>query len=162
MSNVSAMCSVHTMPLHHNRLKGIGIIKALDSDGNKSLSIEETKLSEDKFTSIDKNNNGLITKKEMNNHFHLQAVQNQIDFMKGVINTYDTNDDSLLSADELGAPENIFSSVDRNDDGQAGVRELIANKSLVHDMLAIYQTPLDPGEPTSDGAEPKQNVDISA
>ena len=70
-----------------------------------------------------------------------------------LIKEKDTDSDRMLSAEELGAPENVFDRIDKNDDGQADRVELNA----FYPKAQFYESvgPLQP-----DNNEENSNVDL--
>jgi len=109
-----------------------------DKDGDKdgALSIEELGISEEKFSRIDENSDGLIGVEEMVEPLKaldMMAMQNNKSFNNGkrlekmsskIIENMDMNGDGVLSIDELGSSQELFSFFDSNQDGFVDQDEL--------------------------------------
>jgi uncharacterized protein (DUF2141 family) len=94
-----------------------------DTNGDGVLNVGELGVPEDTFDKIDKNSDGQVGKAELNIAFHarIQAISERTNYL---ISKNDTNGDGVLNIGELGVPEDVFTKIDKNGDGQAGRVEL--------------------------------------
>lgn len=101
------------------------LINNEDTDGDRLLSAEEIRAPlEEDFARVDANGDGQVCRTEFitaYRHVYLRQEATK------VIENNDTDGDGVLSAEELGVPEEVFEALDTNGDGQADKTEFIDN-----------------------------------
>ncbi len=112
------------------------LINKKDSNDDGKLSIDEMELTADIFIKIDKNEDGLADKTELNRFFskkHINAGTTKM------INNKDTNDDGMLTVDEMGLADDVFAEIDKNEDGLADRKEINMYKRTNHRIYDAFQ-----------------------
>lgn len=122
MNNIGKIGASPPSPDWVNRMTS-NLIRNKDTDNSKTLSVEELGMAEDVFTRIDHNDDGQAGRVELN-AFYPKARINRM--TTNLILNKDTNDDNVLSAEELGITDETLAQIDRNGDGQADRAELNA------------------------------------
>lgn len=107
-------------PLNVNRMVS-STINEKDSDDDGLLNMEELGVSEDTFSKIDSNTDGVVDRVELTKAHPLYMLDQR---NTNLIGESDTNGDNLLSAEEYGVNENLFSLIDTNEDGAVDKDEL--------------------------------------
>lgn len=120
MSLISGIGSSMVWPGNLNNMTA-NFIARQDTNNDKSLSFDELGKSEDIFASIDKNNDSQVDSMELDLFNSLARINHET---TNLINTLDTDDNGMLSFEELGEPEDVFANIDKNDDGQINRLEL--------------------------------------
>ena len=113
------------------------IIESKDENGDGLLNAEELGISEELFSKIDHDEDGQVDRTEI-----YAAIRNwNINrHTNPLIHEKDTNGDKVLTAEELGVDEELFSKIDTNEDGQADGKELNVFKlSLTYNSHAIEE-----------------------
>src|SRR3990172_11191943 len=123
MDNITGICNRCIPNLGQLNKMTLTLIRDKDSDGDKALSDEELNVPEDVFTKIDANSDGNADRVELNAYYPIS----RIDILTlHLIKDKDTDGDKVLSAEELNAPEDVFTKIDANGDGNADRVELNA------------------------------------
>ncbi|WP_320034042.1 hypothetical protein [Halarcobacter sp.] len=154
MNTITSTNSIGMLPSITSQIS-TDIISQNDSDSNESLSIEELDISEDLFSSLDNDSDGLVTQNEIASAIDSELssydqMPNPEEFATLLSNlglempelpekpqnnqlatelmsTYDTDGDSLLSSDEVSIlNEEEFSALDSDGDGSITTDELSA------------------------------------
>ena len=118
---------------HMLNMDSNNILKNKDSNGDNALNVEELGVDEEIFNIIDKNGDGQADRAELRLAYRDRMVNMMNDHL---IANKDTNEDNVLSVEELGVDEEIFNSIDKNGDGQVVRAELnMAHKNkMVNEM----------------------------
>ncbi|MES9996900.1 hypothetical protein [Desulfovibrio aminophilus] len=127
-----------------------------DTDGDGSLSAEETGLSAEELAAYDTDGDGLLSSSEIQaglkaDHEAMMAEGDSA-LATQVLADLDSDGDGSLNTEELGS-DNPLSAFDTDGDGQVSTEELLAGlKSQREDMAAQMGAPTqtsDPGETTT-------------
>lgn len=107
------------------------LIQSEDADGDGALNAKELGVSEDLFNHIDQNQDGKADQHELNmtriemDIYHREQQLQIIDSMtRDLIQEKDIDGNGTLTAEELGADEDVFNHIDQNQDGEADQNEL--------------------------------------
>jgi len=115
-----------------------------DSDEDGALSVAELGISDEKFSRIDANSDGLIGVEEMIKPLQaldMMATQGAKDFNRGnrlekksakVIENRDADGDGALNIDEFGRSQELFSFLDSNEDELVDQDELMKGAKNSH------------------------------
>ena len=122
MNNIGRIGAPPPSPDWVNRMTS-NLIKNKDTDNSKTLSVEELGAAEDVFTRIDHNGDGQADRAELNAGYPGLRIDRMT---TNLILNKDTNDDKVLSAEELGITDEALAQIDLNGDGQADRAELNA------------------------------------
>jgi Ca2+-binding EF-hand superfamily protein len=112
-----------------------------DADGDGLLSLEETPLDEDRFSSIDTDGDGFISSEELSSdmqaHMEQSAAMGQLsvlmqtgnveDMVSSIFEQDDADGDGLLSFEETPLDEEHFNIIDSDGDGYITAEELSAD-----------------------------------
>ena len=99
-----------------NRHKNLKRYNKADTDGSGKLTSDEFRGSDQRFDRIDKNNDGEVGRREMN-QAHKRTRQ------KNRFQTRDADGNNHISRSEFGGTDQQFAGFDRNGDGQISVGE---------------------------------------
>lgn len=96
----------------------------MDTDGNGSLSLEESGLSEEIFTKMDANGDGQLDENDRDAHMAQgpppppppPGSGDQTD-VSSLIESLDTNGDGVISEEESGLESELFGQIDSDGDG---------------------------------------------
>lgn len=154
MNSIEFSSMATMMPSVSNISKDM--ISQNDTNNDNSLSIDELDIEESLFSSIDSDSDGLLTKNEiataidsalsdfgdeMPSKEEFSSILSELglelpeppekpnseDFVSELMSTYDTDGDSLLSADEVSIlTDEEFSALDTDEDGSISEDELTA------------------------------------
>ncbi len=108
------------------------LLESKDIDEDGFLNINEAKVSEERFSRLDLNNDGQLEKKEIN---YAKTNLSDTAITDHVMKKKDTNQDGLLDLDETKLSEEKFNHIDLNSDGNIDRSEL---KQLNLRKLCIY------------------------
>jgi len=114
------------------------IVEKDDADGDGLLSLSETPLDEDRFNSIDADGDGFISAEELSADAKAQQQTNPLmgqltlqmqgidpgTMASNIIEQDDADGDGSLSLDETPLSEELFNSIDADDDGFITAEEL--------------------------------------
>jgi Ca2+-binding EF-hand superfamily protein len=114
-----------------------------DADGDGLLSLEETPLDEDRFSSIDTDGDGFISSEELSSdmqaHMEQSAAMGQLsvlmqtgnveDMVSSIFEQDDADGDGLLSFEETPLDEEHFNIIDSDGDGYITAEEQTAAAS---------------------------------
>jgi len=117
------------------------IVEQDDADGDGLLSLEETPLDEDRFSTIDADGDGFISAEELSadaqSNMEQQGLMglttlqmqgfNTDDMAASIVSNDDSDGDGVLSQDETPLDDDTFSSIDANGDGFISADELSAD-----------------------------------
>ncbi|MBI5740225.1 MAG: hypothetical protein HZA16_05825 [Nitrospirae bacterium] len=98
------------------------LIKDKDANQDNVLNAEELGIDAEAFARIDRNEDGQAGRTELAIDHPLSRINHMT---AALIKDKDTNQDNVLNAEELGINAETFARIDRNEDGQAGIKELI-------------------------------------
>ncbi len=115
------------------------ILEQDDADGDGVLSLDETPLDEETFNSIDADGDGSITAEELSADMEANMAEGSAppppppnsemstdELASSILESTDTDDDSLLSLNETGLDEDTFNAIDSDGDGSLTADELSA------------------------------------
>ena len=133
------------------------IIEELDLDGDGALSLEESGVEEDIFTTADADGDGLVTEEELVAMLEenrpqgpppemeegMEGPASASDMAANIISELDSDGDGGLSSGEASASEEEFDALDTNEDGIVSQAELEA--AMINIMAAIQESGLASG-----------------
>jgi hypothetical protein len=104
-----------------------------DTNGDEALSLEESGIEEELFSSMDSDSDGLLTSSEVLAYIESMkldmtgaAPPSTASIAKDLIESLDTDEDGALSLEGSGASEEKFNAADTNEDGIVTQDELEA------------------------------------
>lgn len=121
----------------------LDLLRRKDVNGDKSLTSDEFGASLDVFSNIDQNGDGKLDPVELNKAYMSQSggsSQSLDDMSSALISGLDQNGDELLSADEMKVSSSVFSGIDADGSGTAGINELNAAFTAAHPIAQYMKT----------------------